>query len=107
MAEHHTLAAMRYVELNPVRAGLVGAPEDWPWSSARANLDIGRDLLVSRNITRELVSDWRSYLDETIEDGELDLLRKQTQTGKPLGDERFLDMLERRTGRRLRRDKQR
>ena len=34
--------ALRYVELNPVRAGLAGAAADWPWSSAAAHLS-GRD----------------------------------------------------------------
>src|ERR1017187_7308725 len=34
--------ALRYVELNPVRAGLVGAAADWPWPSAAAHLG-GRD----------------------------------------------------------------
>ena len=34
MDEEHLMAAARYVALNPVRAGLVGRAEDWPWSSA-------------------------------------------------------------------------
>jgi putative transposase len=38
MDERHLLACGRYVELNPVRAGLVARAEDWPWSSARAHL---------------------------------------------------------------------
>jgi len=38
MDEPHLLAAARYVALNPVVAGLVSRPEDWPWSSARAHL---------------------------------------------------------------------
>jgi putative transposase len=31
----HMLMVMRYGDLNPVRAGLVGSPKDWPWSSYR------------------------------------------------------------------------
>jgi putative transposase len=38
MDEPHLLAAARYVELNPVRAGLVAKAGDWPWSSAQAHL---------------------------------------------------------------------
>jgi putative transposase len=38
MEERHLLACARYVEINPVRAGLVAAPEAWPWSSAAAHL---------------------------------------------------------------------
>ena len=33
--EEHLRRAVRYIENNPVRAGLATAPEDWPWSSAR------------------------------------------------------------------------
>ena len=41
--EPYLVAAARYVELNPVRAGLVAAAEAWPWSSAKAHL-IGRSI---------------------------------------------------------------
>lgn len=40
--EAHLLACARYVELNPVRAGLAAKAQDWPWSSAAAHL-AGRD----------------------------------------------------------------
>ena len=39
--EAHAWAALRYVERNPVRAGLVARAEDWPWSSAAAHLGQG------------------------------------------------------------------
>src|SRR5690606_23208677 len=42
LGPEHTLAAARYIELNPVRAGLARTPATWPWSSARAHLK-GRD----------------------------------------------------------------
>jgi hypothetical protein len=42
MDDAHMLAAARYVPMNPVRAGMVAKPEDWPWSSASAHL-AGRD----------------------------------------------------------------
>jgi putative transposase len=38
MDENYLLAAVRYVEMNPVAAGLVKKPEDYPWSSAKAHL---------------------------------------------------------------------
>lgn len=46
-ARRHLLACMRYIELNPVRAGLVRAPADWRWSSHRANALGEADPLVS------------------------------------------------------------
>ena len=41
MDEEWLVACARYVELNPVRAGLAARPEDWRWSSARAHLVLG------------------------------------------------------------------
>jgi REP-associated tyrosine transposase len=47
MDDRYTLAAARYVELNPVRAGLVARAEDYLWSSARAHLLGRNDCLVN------------------------------------------------------------
>ncbi|MCF6322623.1 MAG: transposase, partial [Rhizobiaceae bacterium] len=47
MDETHLLEAVRYIELNPVRAGLAKHARDWRWSSARAHLDGSDDGLVS------------------------------------------------------------
>ena len=38
MDEDHLIAAFRYVALNPVKAGLVKDPADWPWSSTKAHI---------------------------------------------------------------------
>jgi putative transposase len=38
---------VRYVSLNPVRAGLVARPEEWKWSSVRAHLSGLDDALVT------------------------------------------------------------
>lgn len=46
-APRHLLACMRYIELNPVRAGLVRRPEDYRWSSYRANAGDRQDALLS------------------------------------------------------------
>jgi REP element-mobilizing transposase RayT len=35
-SDRHLAGTVRYVDLNPVRAGLTQRPEDWPWSSYRA-----------------------------------------------------------------------
>lgn len=40
--ERHLLAAARYVELNPVNAGMVKEPVDYPWSSARFHRGVSR-----------------------------------------------------------------
>jgi len=40
--ESHLLEVVRYIELNPVRAGICPAPDDWPWSSYRAHAGLER-----------------------------------------------------------------
>ena len=46
-AEDYLLACQRYIELNPVRAGMVEHPADYPWSSYRANAQCEEDALVT------------------------------------------------------------
>lgn len=98
MDDLHTLAAIRYVECNPVAAGLSQVPEDWPWSSARAHLHAEADGVVSLRPVLDWVSDWRSLLmaDDSVERRKL--LRRHTRTGRPLGSPDFLAKLERITG---------
>jgi len=86
MNEVHTLTALRYVELNPVRGRLVGSPEEWPWSSARANLGLQGDSLIDRNETRHIVPNWADYLSAGESSEDLRIIRRQTATGKPDDD---------------------
>jgi len=100
MDEDHYLTAMRYVELNPVRAGLAATPGEWPWSSARAHLTGDPDpLLGNVNDTIDYVGDWQRYLALDIEEEELLRLRQHARTGRPLGSATFVHDLERRLGR--------
>lgn len=101
MNDSYTRAAVRYVELNPVRAGLVARPQDYPWSSARAHLDQRDDLLVKVRPMLEVVGDWASYLGAAANDDQ-ERLRRHVETGRPLGDDPFIEALERKLGRPLR-----
>ncbi len=103
--ERYLLAAVRYVELNPVRAGLVGEPWSYPWSSAQAHVTGVDDHLVQVAPLRDIVQDWRGFLLSPISDKDSDTLRKHERTGRPLGNERFVDKLEATLGRMLRRQK--
>ena len=103
MDEQHCTAAMRYVELNPVRAGLVSQARDWPWSSARANIGEVADDLVDTARTQQLVTSWQEYLADKPSETELANIRRQTRIGRPEGGDAFIDALELRTGRRIRR----
>lgn len=102
MDETHLLAAVRYVELNPVRGGLCTCAADWRWSSVRAHLDDTPDELLTIAPMRDRISDWRRYLSQEAAPDEVHLLRRHTRSGRPAGDDGFIAALEERTGRRLR-----
>ena len=90
----YLLAAARYIEQNPVRAGLVPDPQSWHWSSARAHLAGTDDELVRVEPLLEMVGDWRLFLSEMATEEQLDDIRRHERTGRPLGPEHFLDHLE-------------
>ena len=105
MDEQHLLAAARYVELNPVRAGLVADPGAYLWSSAAAHLQEQDDGLVTVRPLLELVGDWRAFLQGGLTDEELRRIEAHGRTGRPLGDGTFVADLEQRLGRILARGK--
>jgi putative transposase len=95
------MAAARYVEMNPVRAGLVTVPWEYPWSSARFHMGIAEyDALVTDRTLLRLVTDWEGFLG-SVEDGPMTNLRQATRTGRPAGDGAFVTTVERLTGRDL------
>ena len=94
MGEKHMLAATRYVELNPVRAGIVDRPEDYRWSSAPAHISGKDDDLVRTAQLIEMVGDWREFLSDGLDERDAEELRSHERTGRPLGSEGFVEKLE-------------
>ena len=105
MDEKHLLTAMRYVELNPVRAGLVDKPGEYPWSSAKAHLEGRNDRLVQVEPMLGYVGDWAQYLALSLDEEEAALIRRHERTGRPLGSAGFVEQLETVLGRLLRKRK--
>ncbi len=103
--EQYLYAAVRYVERNPVTAGLVKKAEDYPWSSARAHVLKQKDILLSDNFMLSEIEDWSSYLAEDDREIDRNLFNLHARTGRPLGDEKFLTKIEEMTGRSLKRKK--
>jgi putative transposase len=101
--EYHLWAAIRYVERNPVRAGIVRRAEDYPWSSAAAHCGLRDDpLLCSLPEPRPAATtNWSAWLADTDDERILAKLRLHTRTGRPVGDDRFIADLELRLGRRV------
>jgi len=103
MDESHLLSAVRYVERNPVAAGLCEHSEQWPWSSAKAHIRAENDSLVNVEPMLARVENWEEYLDESSKVScDEKLIAKHARTGRPLGDNNFVKRLEAITGRRLR-----
>jgi putative transposase len=78
----HLLRAVRYVLLNPVRAGIVSEATAWRFSSARAHLLGEPDVLVAPGSLRDRIDDWNSLLDAPVGDDELESIRRVTQAGR-------------------------
>jgi putative transposase len=91
---------MAYVERNPVRAGLVDRPSDYPWSSAAAHLT-GADpsgVLDMLWWRQESPATWAEWIGaEAPESGTS--LRRCTYSGRPFGDEEFVREMSRRFNR--------
>ena len=106
MDEAHRWDALRYVELNPVRAGLARYATDWEWSSAQAHcsgLDRLRLLDWSDWFDRWTPITWNDVLEHGVDDVDLlSRIREATLSGRVAGDEEFLAMAERALGRSLR-----
>jgi putative transposase len=93
MEECHLWNAIRDVELNPVRAGLVESPERFRWSSAAAHLS-GSDSshLLDMAFWQQSggAQNWQELLNTTATEGDTKRLRSATYSGKPLGSEGFV-----------------
>lgn len=98
----HTAAAIRYVECNPVRAGLEPRAASYEWSSAAAHSGLRRDRLLAADIDKWVsVDDWSDWLGEAEPEDLATRLRLHTRTGRPLGVDAFVRDLETQSGRRL------
>jgi putative transposase len=97
--ETHLWAAVRYVERNPVRAGLVSHAADYRWSSAPAHCGNAADGVLSKEFPpRGVVNDWADWL-RTEDEEYVARIRSTTRTGRPCGGKQFLVQLESLLGR--------
>ncbi|MBC7350144.1 MAG: transposase [Candidatus Aminicenantes bacterium] len=102
MDEAYLYSCVRYIETNPVRAGLVSKAEDYPWSSAPAHVFSKKDPVLSPIPLAREIKDWGDYLRQQERQEEIEAIRKNQGNGRPLGSEEFIEWLEKLTGRCLR-----
>lgn len=108
-AERHLLACMAYIELNPVRAGMVARPADYPWSSHAHHAGLRTDTLVTPHplywqLGNTPFAREHAYIDMVqggLSTQQLAELTRAAHTGWALGSEDFIADLQRRTQRRV------
>ena len=108
-ADRYLLACQRYIEANPVRAGMAASVSDWPWSSHRHHAGLATDPLVRPhpavwalgNTPFERESAYRRLFEEAVSQGEYELLRARLLAGKPTASTDFQKKLEQASGVRL------
>ena len=107
--ENYLLACCRYVEMNPVRAGMVVGPRQYRWSSYRERiglvdpglLDLDAIYLGLADDTIRRTECYQAYLQQGASDKETELLRRGWARNQLTGNDRFIDEIESRTGRRI------
>lgn len=101
-SDRYLLACHRYIELNPVRAGMVAAAEDYRWSSCASNaLGEPDPLLKPHDVLEQLAPDpiarraaYRRFLHEAIPDEEIAAIRLHANQQRALGSEEFRARME-------------
>lgn len=96
-SDRYVLACYRYIELNPVRAGMVAEPGHYPWSSHAVNTGQHGDALVSEHEEFSALaaegprrySAYRGLFAERLDEPLLHAIRDATNTGYPLASDRF------------------
>lgn len=98
-ADAYLMACVRYIELNPVRAGMVARAKQYMWSSCRERV---------ANTTIKLLDtlpyechDYKAYMDSSIPHGELELIRSSVQSNHITGSSLFCERIENAIGKRL------
>ena len=108
-SDEYYLACSRYIELNPVRAGMVSKPGEYAWSSFRRNALGEPDVLISSHLVFDALGSteerrrlaYRDLFDSCLEPARVDAIRRATAKGAVLGSESFRERLEATLGRRL------
>jgi len=96
-SDGYLLTCMRYIELNPVRAGMVDKPIDYRWSSYAANASCRSDRVVTPHVVYIGLGDhsevrqacYRELFCNALNPEQIHTIRTAVQTGTPLGNHRF------------------
>ncbi|MCU7827470.1 MAG: transposase [Candidatus Thiodiazotropha sp. (ex Myrtea sp. 'scaly one' KF741663)] len=109
-SESYLLTCYRYIELNPVRAGMVNSPEAYRWSSYASNalgykdkyIEVHEEYLRLGGDEHERCRAYRGLFVDPIETDLLQEIRSSTNRNEVLGNDRFKDEIQSQLGRRVR-----
>jgi putative transposase len=101
-ADSYLFACSRYIEMNPVRAGMVKQPSAYPWSSYACNAEGQADVLVEPHELYMALGEtdkarrdvYQGLFQAHIDEQNLADIRASWQTGTPLGNDRFREEIE-------------
>ena len=101
-SDGYLLTCNRYIELNPVRAGMVKDPVEYPWSSYHCNALGEEDKLITAhpvykalgNSNSSRISNYHALFEKPIPDSELEAIRVATNKAWVLGNNRFQAKIE-------------
>jgi putative transposase len=102
MDDYHTKVCARYIERNPIRAGVVQNVLDWQWSSAGIHCGVeNKDELNVNNLYKYFCcskEEWKVFISEKDKEEDAKIIKQNALRGRPLGDKFFIKMLESRLG---------
>ena len=109
--QRYFLNCQRYIELNPVRAGIVPNPVDYPWSSFRPNAGLAESTLIAPhevflalgNSGAERGAAYLDFFNSEMREEDLHQIRNAASGGFALGDEQFQHEMSEMLGTRVRR----
>ncbi len=101
MDEAHLYHAFAYIALNPVRAGLVKRAQDWKWSSIHAHMAGCDDTITTVAPAISRIGNISNILEGDNDLSRFEALRKAEITGRPIGNNDFIEGLEKQTNRTL------
>ena len=107
-SERYLLTCCRYVELNPVRAGMVELPADYRWSSYKFNANADRGWLSEHDVYKALGPDsasrakaYRGLIDVGLSDTDITQIRRAAHYCQPVGDKAFVKKISAQFGLRI------
>ena len=107
-SNNYLLTCYRYIELNPVRAGMVERPEEYKWSSYGVNAWGDSSWLIPHEeymrlgqTTEERCNAYRELFRYQLSEADLHRFRKAAHYCQPVGDDRFCEQIEKQYGIRL------